>query len=414
MPTEKEKLRKLLKRISSDQNRKLYLNVSPFLKDTSEAEGRYSLSSDTIIVKPNQGIQRLNPKHAQAILMHEMDHVFHLRTSLAGLVAKEYDLNAKRMYMLFLLLPTAEDSDYILNCARAYENLRDGLMYDVYSVIEGSAIMITLEIESAGKSTDSSYDDYELTLELEDDERLQSYHLCNEIRKKFGRAFVQDAIQIALNNGVYPFKSYMEIFQRIVGLLRLENATQETENESEKLIQHVLNELHLELHPYRDAPKRIVERSRILQEEEYKNFKGLVSWYYVEGLRLWRRPPFSLKTLEDSGILRFNETVDNDKKHYVMDIPTYIITHAATLENLPLVSVNPLFNCALYAFFSKLDALLGTLMEKYRLDPEAMRSNVAEFRTPLINFLKAEKQHLEERFPAPCAEAILRLFPQHF
>ena len=411
-----EKNRELLRLLASipfENRRKLCLNVLPKDKKSPKTEGAYFPSSDTLVVQPDPILAKAVEKHIDAVWKHELDHVFHLRASIAGFMLKEKDLMAKRMFLTYLLYSEAERYGSIIDWIEKFETLRDGLFYDLSGVIEGSAIMLALEEENQTTAKDDKfYAQIEEYLSDDGNPNMQSYHLTNEIREKFGRDFVPHAIQIALNNAAYPIKSHTEIFQQIANVSLEKPSLLKSERKREELIACLLAELNLYNHPYKDVSRILRERYNAIRNNENEHYQGFISWYFLEGLRFWGQSLYSLKTLERIMPLKFGDEVsEEDKERYALDVPTYALIYDSP-EKISHILANPLIKCPIHSFYYNFDNFMAFLLSEYKTALECSPVNIDGFRKMFASFLDDQKRSFEEKFTESDARAFLNIFPQ--
>lgn len=412
MTENSKNLLKLLAFISFEHRRKICLNVLPEYIKSKLPEGTYSIK-DVLIFQPDPILTEAIKGHEKAVWKHEFDHFLHLKLSFAGFMLKELDLMAKRTFLTYLLHPEIEDHNLIKDWIEKFVTIRDGLFYDVSGVIEGSAIMLSFEEEfSDSEKNDAFYEEKEWLLQKECSLGLLSYHITNEIRKNLGRDFVFHSIQIALNNAGYPIKSHFEIFQQIAEISRKVPSSLKIEGNAQELIAYLLKKLRLSFHPYKDSGRIIRERYEALQKYEHSYFQGFISWYFLEGLRLWGRQVYTLKTLENVTPLKFDNNVkEADKEKCKFGIPAYTFIYESP-EKISNIIVDPLIKCPIYAFYYNFDNYMDYLLSKFRMAYENSLININDFRNNLARFIYDQKQIFKERFVEPNERAFLNIFPE--
>ncbi|MEM2111584.1 MAG: hypothetical protein QXX08_06875 [Candidatus Bathyarchaeia archaeon] len=412
MTENSKNLLKLLASISFEHRRKICLNVLPEYKKSKPPEGTYSIK-DVLIFQPDPILTEAIKGHEKAVWKHEFDHFLHLKLSFTGFILKELDLMAKRNLLTYLLYPEIETHGFVGDWIEKFVTIRDGLFYDVSGVIEGSAIMLSFEEEfSDFEKNDAFYEEKEQLLREECSLSLSSYRITNEIRKNLGRDFVFHAIQIALNNADYPKKSHFEIFQQIAEISPKVPSSLKSERNTQELIEYVLKELHLSVHPYKDSGRIIQERCDILQNYENSYFQGFISLYFLECLRLWRRQVYTLRTLENVAHLKFDNNIkEEDKEKYKLGLPAYTFIYESP-EKISSIIVDPLFKCPIYAFYYNFDNFMDSLLSKFRIDYAKSLVNINDFRNNLARFLYDQKQIFKERFTEPNERTFLNIFPK--
>jgi hypothetical protein len=410
MSENSKNLLKLLASISFENRRKICLNVLPEYRKSKPPEGTYSII-DRLIFQLDPILAEVVKGHEKAVWKHEFDHFIHLKLSFAGFILKELDLMAKRTLLTYLLHPKKESNSLVIDQIESFVMIRDGLFYDVFGVIEGSAIMLSFEEESSSsEKNDAFYEETEQLLQKEYSSSLSSYRITNKIRKNLGRDFVFHAIQIALNNAIYPIKSHFEIFRQIAEISSEIPSSLKIERNTHELIEYLLKELHLCVHPYKDSGRIIRERYETLQN--YENFQGFTSWYFLEGLRLWSRQVYTLKTLENVTPLKFDSSIkQEDKEKYKFGCPAYTFIYEST-EKISNIIVDPLFKCPIYAFHYNFDSFMESLLSKFRMAYHYSLVNIDEFRKILARFLYDQKQIFKERFTESGERTFLNIFPE--